>query len=119
MLRIAMSSIMRCRSGVTCTFITELLSVGLHTGAILTDEGRAACRGAGTAQCLEKLFRLRVDRCYRDNRPSRLVRALAPTAAHLNLATSLSTYSQPRPATPCGYRRRCRAMSAIGGKAEN
>ena len=34
-----MSSIMRCRSGVTCTFITELPSVGLHTGAILTDEG--------------------------------------------------------------------------------
>jgi hypothetical protein len=58
------------------------------------------------------------DRCYRDNRPSRLVRALAPTAAHQNLAASLSAYSQLRPATPCGYRR-CRAMSPIGGKAEN
>jgi hypothetical protein len=48
---------------------------------------------------------------------ARLVRTLAPTAAHQNLATSLSAYSQPRPATPCGYRR-SRAMSPIGGKAE-
>src|SRR5713226_6524320 len=32
-------AIMRCRSGVTCTLITELPSVGLHTSAILTDEG--------------------------------------------------------------------------------
>ena len=27
-----------------------------------------------------------VDRCYRENGPSRLVRTLAPTAAHQNLA---------------------------------
>ena len=29
----------RCRSGVTCALITEPPSVGLHTGAILTDAG--------------------------------------------------------------------------------
>jgi hypothetical protein len=41
-----MSSIMRCRSGVTCTFITELSSVGLHTDAILTDEGSNETRAS-------------------------------------------------------------------------
>src|SRR3979409_1118384 len=46
MLRIAMSSIMRCRSGVTCTLITELPSVGLHTGAILTYEGSNEMRAS-------------------------------------------------------------------------
>src|ERR1700737_1050917 len=46
MLRIAMSAIMRCQSGVTCTFITELPSVGLHTGAILTDQGSNETRAS-------------------------------------------------------------------------
>jgi hypothetical protein len=94
-------------------------SIYAKRSAEILDKGRAAYRGDAPARCLEKLIRLRVDRCYRDNRPSRLVRALAPTAAHQNLAASLSAYSEPRPAMPwCGYRR-CRAMSAIGGKAEN
>jgi hypothetical protein len=94
-------------------------SIHARQSAEVFDKGRAAYRGDAPARCLEKLIRLRVDRCYRDNRPSRLVRALAPTAAHQNLAASLSAYSEPRPAMPwCGYRR-CRAMSAIGGKAEN
>ena len=93
-------------------------SIHAERPAEILDKGRTACRGYAPTQCLEELIRLRVDRCYRENRPSRLVRTLAPAAAHQNLAASLSAYSQPHPATPCGYRR-CRAMSPIGGKAEN
>src|SRR5260221_6607358 len=65
-------------------------SIHAERPAEVLDKGRVACRGDTLAQCREKFIRLRVDRCYRDNRPSRLVRALAPTAAHQNLATSLS-----------------------------
>src|SRR5579859_3954183 len=92
-------------------------SIHARQSAEVFDKGRTACRGDPPARCLEELIRLRVDRCYRENGPSRLVRTLAPTA-HQNLAASLFVYSEPRPATTCGYRRR-RAMSAIGGKAEN
>jgi hypothetical protein len=93
-------------------------SIHARQSAEVFDKGRTACRGDTSAKCLEELIRLRMDRCYRENGPSRLVRALTPTAAHQNLAASLSAYSQPRPAMLYGYRR-CRAMSAIGGKAEN
>ena len=45
-------------------------SIHAERPAEILDKGRAACRGDAPAQCLEKLIRLCVDRCYRDNRPS-------------------------------------------------
>src|SRR6266404_3154573 len=75
-------------------------SIHARQSAEVFDKGRTACRGDTPAKCLEELIRLRVDRCYRENGPSRLVRTLASTAAHQNLAASLSRYPQSRPATP-------------------
>jgi hypothetical protein len=96
-------------------------SIHAERPAEVLDKGRAACRGDVPTQCLEKLIRLRVDRCYRENGPSRLVRTLAPTAAHQNLARLLSNEHATAKAASgnalCG--RRCRAMSPIGSKAEN
>jgi len=63
-------------------------SIHARQSAEVFDKGRTACRGDPPARCLEELIRLRVDRCYRENGPSRLVRTLAPTA-HQNLAASL------------------------------
>ena len=77
-------------------------SIHAERPAEVLDKGRAACRGDAPARCLEKLIRLRVDRCYRDNGASRLVRTLAPTVAHQKLATSLSANSLPR----SGFRQR-------------
>jgi hypothetical protein len=72
-------------------------SIHAERPAEILDKGRTACRGDAPTQCLEELIRLRVDRCYRENGPSRLVRILAPAAAHQNLATSLSAYSPTVP----------------------
>ena len=57
------SPIIRCRSGVTCTLITELPSVGLHTRAIQTDlalparisRARVATRRLGGVNCMALL----------------------------------------------------------------
>src|SRR5258707_5183828 len=56
-------------------------SIHVERPAEVLGKGRVACRGDAPTQCLEKLIRLRVDRCYRENGPSRLVRTLAPMAA--------------------------------------
>jgi hypothetical protein len=75
-----------------CNWLIPFMQNGLPK--FLTKDDLRVARDAPT-QCLEKLIRLREDRRYRENGPLRLVRTLAPTKVHQNLALLLSNNTRP------------------------